>query len=222
MRKLPYILLIFILIALFSFQPVYAATGNAAVYYFTYTGSLFAGQTSSIQSYLQNTGYSTTRSANQSALNIRNSIGQNKIIHIWAHGQAGAQTCANSTYLTADYNNPTIYYALNYYTSLPSCKLIFFEGCSTANYSNTYGDLDNYAYYSKGVDSTIAYSNTIYVTSEGWGCTYFSMMVYSYACNNSYNISNATTSALSDTYLLYGQYYGTNSVVVRGGSTFIW
>ena len=36
-------------------------------------------------------------------------------------------------------------------------RLTYWAACHTAEYSSTYGDLDNYCYYTLGVDSTVAF-----------------------------------------------------------------
>ena len=75
-----------ILISVFLSSNVFAASGYARVYYFTGTGALGSGTTSTISSYLTNMGYSSARGLNNSVSTITSAFSSRKVVHILCHG----------------------------------------------------------------------------------------------------------------------------------------
>lgn len=194
-----------ILVFLFS-APLSAASGSARVFYNT---NLTIGVTSSINTKLNGTGYSSTLTADPTTAAVLNSFGNNKVVHVSSHAAPGVLALLNG--------NVTANQISNQYTSLPTTKFVFLAGCKTAVSSTTNGDLDNNL-YSLGVDSTLAFSQNISASTSTDGIHIFISQFYNQSIDNLYSTSTSASNALSYIYAVTGQYYGANSMVLKGNT----
>lgn len=211
-------------------QPAYALGGNVGVYDFSQTPQI-PSNALTIASYFNFVGFSATSYYNSNASSVRSSLYGQKIAHINGHGGPGVITCGynGATKIKATGTSDSTYYSLSDTyggTGLPTTKFIFFDGCSTSQYSSTYGDLDNYCYYSLGVDSTLAYSSSVYFTTgnPNVGCALFSKQFFSYSLLSTIKktIDNSVVEARSDVFLTDGWTCGTENAVTFGGSGYIY
>lgn len=184
---------------------VYAASGSAKVYY---NSDLSVGTTSSINTYLNGIGYSSSRSSNPSKSVINNSFKNNKVVHILSHGlDGGGAIQASDGWL----------YTTNMSGDYSGCKLAFLEICQGAKSNSTYGAVSSRC-KTLGVTSTIAFKNNISAIGSDDGIHFFAKRVYYYLCNNAQTISAAVSVAKTELYNRYGEYYGADSCQTYGGA----
>ena|SRR4030042_204169 len=118
-----------------------------------------------IKQYLLNMGYDTRWYMNTTAYYVRRTMYQDAVFHIHTHGwiNGGRVQCVSGTQLSAksvpsqDYNYSLQATYGNSTDKLKYTRLTYWAACHSAEYSSTYGDLDNYCYYTLGVDSTVAF-----------------------------------------------------------------
>jgi len=155
-----------------------------------------------IKQYLLDMGYDARWYMNTTAYYVRRTMYQDAVFHIHTHGwlHGGRVQCASGTQISAksvpsqNYN-----YSLEarYGSSTDKLKytrLTYWAACHSAEYSSTYGDLDNYCYYTLGVDSTVAFYQLRYSPY----CIYFDKRFY-YWAKQGYTIQAALQNAQADT-----------------------
>lgn len=144
------------------------------------------GEDSYIKQYLLDMGYDARWYQNTHAYYVRRTMYQDAVFHLSAHGAPGRMILRydpNGTQISAksvpsqDYNYSLEALYGNSTDKLKYTRLTYWSGCHSAEYSSTYGDLDNYCYYTLGVDSTVAF----YGTQTLPYCAYFDKMFYYYA-----------------------------------------
>lgn len=176
----------------------------AEMYYYDNPGP---GYENDIKQYLLNMGYDARLYKNTHAYYVRRTMYQDAVFYLHAHGAPGRMILRfdpNGTQISAksvpsqDYN-----YSLEARYGSTTDKLkytrsTYWAGCHTAEYSSTYGDLDNYCYYTLGVDSTVAFWGARGHTSG----SYFDKIFYYYAKQN----NTVSASLLLAEYVTKNQY----------------
>jgi len=118
-----------------------------------------------IKQYLLSMNYDTRWYQNTHAYYVRRTMYQDAVFHIHTHGYVygGYVACGSNTKLSAksvpsQNNNYSLEARYGSTTDkLKYTRLAYWAACHTAEYNSTYGDLDNYCYYTLGVDSTVAF-----------------------------------------------------------------
>ena len=210
-----------ILLSVFLSSNVFAASGYARVYYFTGTGALGSGTTSTISSYLTNMGYSSARGLNNTVSTITSAFSSREVVHILCHGyyadsthKGGGLQCVPGSLNPVDW-----IWANNLTNSMSQAELFFFESCYSGCTNPSNGRLDSTC-IGLGAQSTIAFVNEITASSSSDGIHYFSQRVY-YYLGQGYDITTSVYYAQTNTINMYGSYYGADSCVVQGGSNTI-
>lgn len=121
------------------------------------------GEDSYIKQYLLDMGYDARWYQNTHAYYVRRTMYQDAVFHIHTHGAPGVVLCGSGTQISAksvssqDYNYSLEARYGSTTDKLKYTRLTYWAACHTAEYNSTYGDLDNYCYYTLGVDSTVAF-----------------------------------------------------------------
>lgn len=186
--KILLIIILVILVLIISVPGIIYALPNppwAEMYSYSDPGY---GDDSYIKQYLLDMGYDTRWYQNTHAYYVRRTMYQDAVFHIHTHGGSGGGyvACGSGTQISAKSvpsqdNNYSLEARYGGTTDkLKYTRLTYWAACHSAEYNSTYGDLDNYCYYTLGVDSTVAF----------WGlrvqpyCTYFDKVFYNCAKQN--------------------------------------
>ena len=203
-----------------------APTTKKAYFYYNSNSGIPTNDPNISVMYNSLSGWNSSYSGSMSASTIRSNIANANIMHIESHGYVdGGYISCYSGKLAANCTDTSTIKALSSLYGSGSCSnvdLIFFAGCDTAKTSSDYGDLDNYAKYTMGVKSTVAFNSSVYYTTGNpdVGLPYFVTRFYTYI-KMGYSVSTAGSLAFDDVYEVDGWACGLNSRVVFGGSTVI-
>jgi hypothetical protein len=162
------------------------------------------GSCSSIKQYLLDIGYDARWYIGTSAYYVRRTMYQDAVFYITTHGEPGRVKCGLEsgivTHISAkkvpsDNYNYSLEAGFGSTTDkLKYTRLTYWAACHSAENSSTYGDLDNYCYYTLGVDSTVAF----WGTRQPPYCTYFDKRFF-YWAKQGYTVIEALDKARIDT-----------------------
>ena len=176
-----------------------------------------------VSSELNTIGYSSSPIQNCDASYLCNALGNNAIFYSYTHSSAGEITHSwkdssnNWQVGLIGATNGDISLSSVYSTStskLKSLRLAYFQGCDTANTSDTFGNLLTQS-VSLGADAAIGFSTE---TLQGIA-DYYDSRFFSYANDASTPLYSACQSALIDTYNAYGNDGGTESYIIEGNES---
>lgn len=193
-----------------------AASGPCEIFYFTYSGSVGAGGSAAIESYLNNMGYSASRYANTHAYYVRRTMDNDKVFAIVSHGMPGRVVCkdgvttVSANAVSSDNNNYSLAACFSS-GAFSNMKFAYYGACRSANTSGTYGNLITYSTGTLGAASALGFSNDIYTNKAAW----YEEKLFMYL-NNGFSVLSANSLAQLSTYNQYGTYGGVDSAVVSG------
>ncbi len=195
------ILCVFMAIHLFYSESVNAASGSA---YVAFNTDLGIGNSPSINTILDNMGYSVNYQMNPSVSDMRTYLSSpQKVAYIHTHGNAGYITANGGSCLYAD----TI-------TSGPS-KLVYLSACYSAN-TGSRGNLRT-KFQNLGTDASVTFSSTISAYTENDGINLIDKLAFIYM-SNGYSVGDAFVTARATVYSSASSFYGSDSVVITGYS----
>ena len=176
---------------------------------------------SSIAYYFSYNGYTNIMSHTATgAATVHGYFATAKLIHICGHGFPGGIHCYNGTSISAQGSSTSTNKPLSSYGSsgLTNVKFAFFSGCKTARWDSTFGDLDDYAYYTLGIHGTLAfYSNVYYTTGNSYvGLPLYNKLVYDYLLYDNYTLTEATAAARLGVIQAGNDDAGTYSIRIHG------
>lgn len=189
------------------------------------------GHNSDIKQYLLNMSYDARWHKNTHAYYVRKTMYKDAIFHIHSHGYqyGGYVACGPNTKLSAksvpSQNNN---YSLearygNTADKLRYTRLTYWAACHSAEYNSTYGDLDNYCYYTLGVDSTVAFwgirghDSGSYFDKMFYYCAKYGNSVASSLLYAEYATKNNFPQWPKEGHYDYRYYYGGNKKLIPAG-----
>ncbi len=183
-----------------------AATGSATVYH--YNDPSPSG-TSLCLAHLSDMGYSTSTIANASNTTLLNAFTQKKVVHIVSHGREdGTGFVTSSGYLR--------YSDVQGATTSNNCKLVFLQVCYSSNMASII--------YTKKAQSAVGFTQPVswIAGTSNTGIKTFAQDFYRLIEEQHISVSSAASSAKVLLYSTTGKYWGTDSMVIKGGSTTIY
>lgn len=214
-KKLSVIFLVLSMVFL-SVAPAYAASGTCEVFYFTYAGSVGAGGSEAIHSYLTELGYSSYRYADVHAYYVRRTMNQDKVFAIVSHGVPGRVVCKDgvttmSAYAVDEDDNNYSLAAWFGSGNLNGMLFAYYGGCQTALTDEKYGNLLSYTTDFLGASSAIGFSKSVYNSYA----TYYEEKLFQHL-KRGYDVNTSNTLARAATYSKYGGYGNVDSAVIAG------
>lgn len=182
---------------------LYAASGNARVFY---TSTQGPDTSNTVSGYLNDMGYSSSRTSGASASTIRDALGTNRVVVVFAHGSPGSSAGVTANSIA------------NQYSSLSNLNLVYLQCCNSGTSSPTNGSLPS-TFYSLGVKSHITFQG-YFTGGTDTGIFYFTKRAFYYMKRQT--VVRSITNAQSDLYNGTGEYSGSDNVVIYGGSKTIY
>ncbi|MBQ2857417.1 MAG: hypothetical protein IJE78_09915 [Bacteroidaceae bacterium] len=216
-RLLAMLLCVTLSLSIFA-TTVSAASGTCEVFYFNECG-VGPGGTASIQSSLQNMGYTANRYADTHAYYVRRTMHQDKVFAIVTHGSPGRVYCGeNTTMSAAAVSNDDANYSLAAWfgrDSLQGVSFVYYGACQSANTDSSYGNLLTYTTTGLlGAKSALGFTENVWDPHTA----YYEGKLFSYL-GNGYSVNLSNILARSATYNYYGSYGEVDSAVISGDSS---
>lgn len=214
-RLLAYILCLAVFISTMAVT-AYAASGTCEVFYFNEYG-VGAGGTASIQTSLNNMGYTANRYADTHAYYVRRTMDQDKVFAIVTHGAPGYVVCGDGTTMSAKAvpDNDDNYSLAAWFGAdkLEGMLFAYYGACDSADTSSTYGNLLTYTTDTLGAQCALGFEESVYDSHA----TYYEAKLFSYL-EKGYSVNLSNILARSATYNNYGSYGEVDSAVISGTS----
>ena len=215
-RLLAMLLCVTLSLSIFA-TTVSAASGTCEVFYFNECG-VGPGGTASIQSSLQNMGYTANRYADTHAYYVRRTMHQDKVFAVVTHGAPGLIACGEDTTMSAKaVSSDDANYSLAAWfgeDSLQGLSFAYYGACESALTDTTYGNLLTYTTGLLGAKCALGFSEVVWDPYV----TYYETKLFSYL-GNGYSVNLSNILARSATYNTYGTYGEVDSAVISGDSS---